>query len=160
MTSITSLMFQHQLEFFLDTEIKLSTGYHKKGFPPKIPPNLPLWKGGVDRFPSTKGNYKDYGHIFMKFSPIPFQGDLFSSLIPLLQFFLKLLPHLFLLSVDLLFFLSLFNSLHGDLGWDSASFRPIPLNQAISESFKGELSIFCLGSVFGGNHRDSRREMP
>jgi hypothetical protein len=66
----------------------------------------------------------------------------------------------FLLGVDLLFFLSLFNSLHGDLGWDSASFRPIPLDQAISESFKGELSISRLGSMFGGDHCDSRGEKP
>jgi len=53
----------------------LSTVYHKKAFVLKIPPNLPLPKGGVGRLPFPKGDNKDYSHICIKFLPTHFHDE-------------------------------------------------------------------------------------
>jgi hypothetical protein len=53
----------------------LSAVYHKKAFVLKIPPHLPLPKGGVGGFPLPKGDNRDYGHIFMRFLPTHFHDE-------------------------------------------------------------------------------------
>ena len=55
--------------------IMLSTVYHKKALVLKIPPNLPLPKGGVGRFPFPRGDNKDDSHICIKFLPTHFHDE-------------------------------------------------------------------------------------
>ncbi len=53
----------------------LSIVYHKKAFVLKIPPHLPLSKGGVGRFTLPKGDNKDYSDICIKFLPTHFHDE-------------------------------------------------------------------------------------
>jgi len=71
----------------------------------------------------------------------------------LLQPFLRFLPEAFLFRADFFLFYSLFDGLQWNGGRYPALSRPIQFDESIPKSFKGELSIVGLGTMFCGNHR-------
>ena len=70
------------------------------------------------------------------------------------------LSEMFLLGADLFFFYSLFDALQRNRSGDSAPLWPIQFYEAFPEPFECKLSVFCLGSMFGGDYGDPGEGVP